>query len=90
MTISQINIPKLFLRNFQSMLYFSLLPGSHYEKFVQLFCIAISLKVLDDGLIFSGIARRSENESYTSSFIKHLETAFLKATQPLEYYPMPW
>ena len=42
MTISQINIPKFFLRNFQSMLYFSLLPGSHYEKFLQLFCIAIS------------------------------------------------
>ena len=90
MTISQINIPKLFLRNFQRMLYFSLLPVSHYEKFVHLFCIAISLKVLDDGLIFSGIARRSENESYTSLFIKHLETASLKASQPLEYYAMPW
>ena len=71
----------------------TLLPCIHYEKVG-----TINVKVLDDGPIFSGIARLQEGGSfvwkigeqekrkrkYTSLFTKYIQEAFLKATLPLQ------
>ena len=46
------------------MLYLSLLPGSHYKKFEQLAYIGTGLEILDDGPIFSDIARCQERGSF--------------------------
>ena len=95
---------KLFHRIFQNILYLSLLSGSHYEKLVQLTCIVIGLEVLDDGPIFSGIARRQERGSFICKhrrtkeekmkvyiFVDKIFTnSFLKVTQPLQCDTMPW
>ena len=53
------------------MLYLSLLPGSHYEKFEQLAYITTGLKVLDNGPRFSDIARCQERGSFVC---KHRQT----------------
>ena len=96
---------KLYHRNFQNILYLSLLPRSHYQKVhtSNLHCHWLDEKVLDDGLLFFGIARCQERGSivckhrrikkrkrkYTSLFIKYLQTAFLKAIHPLQWDSMP-
>ena len=70
------------------------------KKFLQLTCI---VKVLDDGRYFpvhptlkKGVAlfvnideQKNRKRKYTSLFIKHLQTAFLKDTQPLKYNAVP-
>ena len=53
------------------MLYLSLLPGSHYEKFEKLAYIATGLEVLDNGPRFSDIARCQERGSFVC---KHRQT----------------
>ena len=53
------------------MLYLSLFPGSHYEKFEQLAYIATGLKVLDNGPRFSDIACCQERGSFV---YKHRQT----------------
>ena len=77
------------------MFYLSLLRRNHYEK-VLTTELQLTLKLLDEGRIFSGIVPRQERGSfvckhrqqkqqYTSSFIKQ---AFLKATQPRNMKPL--
>ena len=46
------------------MLYLSLLPVSFMKNFGQLICIVISLEVLEDGSIFSSIARCQKRGSF--------------------------
>ena len=53
------------------MLYLSLLPGSHYEKFEQLAYITTGLEVLDNGPRFSDIVRCQERGSFVC---KHRQT----------------
>ena len=53
------------------MLCLSLFHGSHYENFKQLAYVATGLEVLDDGPIFSDIARCQERGSFVC---KHRQT----------------
>ena len=101
--MSQINVPKASPQEFsKNTCHYC--PEAIMKKFVMLTCIAIGLKVFDEGPLFFGIAhcqergsivckhRRTEEAKakYTSLFIKYLQTAFLKAMQPLQWDSMPW
>ena len=70
-------------------------PETTVKMFVQLTCIVTGLEVLDDGLIFYIVKKeialfeniekqKKRKRKYTSLFIKNLQTAFLKVTQPLQ------
>ena len=102
-SMSQINVPKASPQEFsKNTCHYC--PEAIMKKFVMLTCIVIGLKVLDDGPLFFGIARCQERvalfvnideqkkrkRKYTSLFIKYLQTAFLKAMQPLQWDSMPW
>ena len=79
-------------------------PETILKKFVQLTSIVLGLEVLDDGTIFFGIGLCQERgnivfkhkrieEAKTRiciSFLKYLQTSFLKAIQPLQWDFMPW
>ena len=55
---------KLSYESFHNMLYLPLLPVSFMKNFAQLICIVISLEVLEDGSIFSSIARCQKRSSF--------------------------
>ena len=101
--MSQINVPKASPQKFsKNTCHYC--PEAIMKKFVMLTCIAIGLKVLDDRPLFFGkpIAKKEvvlfvnideqkkRKRKYTSLFIKYLQTAFLKAMQPLQWDSMPW
>ena len=100
--MSQINVPKALPQKFSKHTY-HYCPEAIMKKFVVLTCIVIGLKVLDDGRYFSvqpvvikEVAlfvnideQKKRKRKYTSLFIKYLQTAFLKAIEPLQWDSMP-
>ena len=40
--------------------------------------------------LFVNIDKQKNQKRYTSWFLKYLQTAFLKTTQPLQCDPVPW
>ena len=101
-SMSQINVPKASPQELsKNTCHYC--PEFIMKKFVMLTCIVIGLKVLDDGPLFFGIAhcqergvlfvnideQKKQKRKYTSLFKKYLQTAFLKAMQPLQWDSMP-